>query len=54
MITFPVDFFLGVLRAIIETPMTDVQKVVLLPLLGLAMLLQVILAVLLQRMRRYA
>ena len=52
MTTFPVEYFLGVVRFILGTPMTDVQKVVLLPLVGLATLLQVVLVVLLQRLRR--
>lgn len=52
MTTFPVEFFLGILRIIVGTPMTDVQKVILLPLVGLAMLLQVIVVLLMQRLRK--
>ena len=53
MTNFPVEFFLGVLRFIVGTPLTDVQKVVILPLVGLAMLLQVVVILLLLRLRRY-
>lgn len=52
MTTFPIEYFLGVLRIIAGTPMTDIQKVVLLPLIILAMLLQVIVVLLMQRLRK--
>jgi hypothetical protein len=49
MTTFPVEFFLGAVRFIFDLPITDIQKLILLPTIGLVMLLQVVVFVLYMR-----
>ena len=49
MTTIPVEFFVGAVRFAMELPITDIQKLILLPSIGLAMLLQVMVFVLYMR-----